>query len=88
MLIMVDDERMRLKPGETAEAKMVRFRTLGCYPLSGAIESAAQDIDGIVMEMFQVSSSERSGRLIDRDQAGSGETRDRDDTHLGGGRES
>ena len=71
MLIMVDDDRMRLHPGESAEEKMVRFRTLGCYPLTGAIESTAQDIDSIVLEMFSVSSSERSGRLIDRDQAGS-----------------
>jgi sulfate adenylyltransferase subunit 2 len=71
VLIMVDDDRMNLHPGESAEEKMVRFRTLGCYPLTGAIESTAQDIDSIVLEMFSVSSSERSGRLIDRDQAGS-----------------
>ena len=71
MLIMVADDRMKLRPGETVEEKMVRFRTLGCYPLTGAIESTAQDIDSIVLEMFSVSSSERSGRLIDRDQAGS-----------------
>jgi sulfate adenylyltransferase subunit 2 len=71
MLIMVDDDRMGLLPGEVIEEKMVRFRTLGCYPLTAAFESTAQDIDSIVMEMFATTTSERSGRLIDRDQAGS-----------------
>ncbi len=71
MLIMIDDDRMELLPGEVIEEKMVRFRTLGCYPLTAAFESSAQDIDSIVMEMFLTTTSERSGRLIDRDQTGS-----------------
>ena len=71
MIIMVDDDRMALRPGETVEERMVRFRTLGCYPLTGAVESTARDVDGIVAEMAAARSSERSGRLIDRDQASS-----------------
>ena len=71
MIIMVDDDRMALRPGETVEERMVRFRTLGCYPLTAAVESTARDIDGIVAEMAAARSSERSGRLIDRDQASS-----------------
>ncbi|WP_392355017.1 sulfate adenylyltransferase subunit CysD [Brevundimonas sp. LF-1] len=70
-LIVVDDERMRLNPGETAEVRTVRFRTLGCYPLSGAIESEATTLDAVIAEMRASRSSERQGRLIDRDQAGS-----------------
>jgi len=70
-LIVVDDERMRLNPGETAEVRTVRFRTLGCYPLSGAIESGATTLDAVIAEMRASRSSERQGRLIDRDQAGS-----------------
>lgn len=70
-LIVVDDERMRLNPGETAQVRTVRFRTLGCYPLSGAIESEATTLDAVIAEMRASRSSERQGRLIDRDQAGS-----------------
>ncbi|MGJ8569278.1 MAG: sulfate adenylyltransferase subunit CysD [Hoeflea sp.] len=71
MLIMVDDDRMKLQPGETAENRMVRFRTLGCYPLTGAIESEADTLEAIVAEMLIARTSERQGRLIDRDEAGS-----------------
>lgn len=70
-LIVVDDERMRLLPGETPEIRTVRFRTLGCYPLSGAIESQASSLEAIIAEMRASRTSERQGRLIDRDQAGS-----------------
>ena len=71
MLIMVDDDRMKLKEGEKIEEKMVRFRTLGCYPLTGAIESEAADLPSIVREMLIARTSERQGRLIDKDEAGS-----------------
>ena len=70
-LIMVDDERMRLEPGEKAEMLKVRFRTLGCYPLTGAIESEADTLDAIIQEMRLASTSERQGRVIDHDQAAS-----------------
>ena len=70
-LIMVDDERMRLAPGEQPEERMVRFRTLGCYPLSGAVESAATTLAQIVTETLGSRHSERQGRLIDHDGAGS-----------------
>ena len=70
-LIVVDDERMRLNPGETPEMMSVRFRTLGCYPLSGAVQSTATTLDAVIAEMRASRSSERQGRLIDRDQAGS-----------------
>ncbi|HNU10244.1 MAG TPA: sulfate adenylyltransferase subunit CysD [Rubrivivax sp.] len=70
-LIMVDDERMRLRPGEVPVMKTVRFRTLGCWPLSGAIESQARTLDDIIREMRGSRSSERQGRLIDHDQAAS-----------------
>jgi sulfate adenylyltransferase subunit 2 len=70
-LIMVDDERLRLRPGEQPEMRMVRFRTLGCYPLSGAVESTADTLPGIIQEMLLTKFSERQGRLIDYDQAGS-----------------
>ena len=66
-LIMVDDDRMRLEPGEKPEMKMVRFRTLGCYPLTGAIESPASTVDEIVEEMMRTKVSERSTRVIDHD---------------------
>ncbi|MBX3478352.1 MAG: sulfate adenylyltransferase subunit CysD [Brevundimonas sp.] len=69
--IMVDDDRMRLAPGETPEIRSVRFRTLGCYPLSGAIESTATTLEAVIAEMRASRSSERQGRLIDSDQAGS-----------------
>tara|TARA_R110002020_G_scaffold116694_1_gene267321 strand:- start:19907 stop:20803 length:897 start_codon:yes stop_codon:yes gene_type:complete len=71
MLIMVDDDRLELKPGETVENRMVRFRTLGCYPLTGAIESEATTLEEVVAEMLIARTSERQGRLIDRDEAGS-----------------
>ncbi len=70
-LIMRDDERMVLKPGEKVEERLVRFRTLGCYPLTGAIESAADNLEGIVTEMFTARTSERQGRLIDSDEKAS-----------------
>ncbi|WP_255556308.1 sulfate adenylyltransferase subunit CysD [Methylococcus sp. Mc7] len=71
MLIMVDDERMPLEPGEVPMRKKVRFRTLGCYPLTGAIESDAATLPEIIQEMLLTKTSERQGRLIDHDQAGS-----------------
>ena len=74
-LIMVDDDRMRLEPGETPEMRMVRFRTLGCYPLSGAIESSASTLPEIIHEMLVADTSERQGRLIDHDTAASMETK-------------
>ena len=78
MLIMVDDDRMKRKPGESVEERMVRFRTLGCYPLTGAIESDAVTLDEIVEEMLVARTSERQGRLIDRDEAGSMEKKKRE----------
>jgi len=69
--IMVDDERMPLAPGETPQMKKVRFRTLGCYPLTGAIESDADTLPAIIREMLVTRSSERQGRVIDHDQAAS-----------------
>jgi len=70
-LIMVDDGRMPLEPGETPVEEMVRFRTLGCYPLTGAIRSDAGDLPSIIMEMQASRTSEREGRLIDSDSVGS-----------------
>ena len=70
-LIMVDDDRMPMNPGETPEMKTVRFRTLGCYPLTGAIESEADTLPAIIQEMLLTTSSERQGRMIDHDQAAS-----------------
>ncbi len=70
-LIMVDDERMPLAPGETPEIRKVRFRTLGCYPLTGAIESEAETLTAIIQEMLLTTTSERQGRVIDHDQAAS-----------------
>jgi sulfate adenylyltransferase subunit 2 len=70
-LIMVDDERMPLAPGEKPMIKKVRFRTLGCYPLTGAIESEADTLPAIIQEMLLTTSSERQGRVIDHDQAAS-----------------
>jgi len=78
MLILVDDDRMKLKPGETVEHKKVRFRTLGCYPLTGAIESDAETIDEIVREMLLVNTSERQGRRIDFDGKASMEEKKRE----------
>jgi sulfate adenylyltransferase subunit 2 len=71
MLIMVDDERLDLKPGEKVQYKSVRFRTLGCYPLTGAVESEADNLPQIIQEMLLTRTSERQGRLIDHDSAGS-----------------
>jgi sulfate adenylyltransferase subunit 2 len=71
MLIMVDDDRLKLKPGEEVQYKSVRFRTLGCYPLTGAVESTADTLPQIIQEMLLTRTSERQGRLIDHDQAGS-----------------
>jgi sulfate adenylyltransferase subunit 2 len=70
-LIMRDDERMKLLPGEKVEERLVRFRTLGCYPLTGAIESGADTLEAIVTEMFTARTSERQGRLIDSDEKAS-----------------
>ena len=71
MLMLVDDDRMRLFPGEQIEIKRVRFRTLGCYPLTGAVESDADDLSSIVLELLQSRTSERQGRAIDSDSSGS-----------------
>ncbi|MGB0733649.1 MAG: sulfate adenylyltransferase subunit CysD [Pontibacterium sp.] len=71
MLIMVDDERMPLEEGEVPEMKSVRFRTLGCYPLTGAVESEAATLPDIIQEMLLTTTSERQGRAIDHDSAGS-----------------
>jgi len=71
MLIMVDDERMPLEEGEVPEKKMVRFRTLGCYPLTGAVESTANTLPEIIQEMLLTTTSERQGRAIDHDSSGS-----------------
>ena len=68
---MVDDERLPLAPGETPEMRKVRFRTLGCYPLTAAIESSASTLEDILQETFFARSSERQGRLIDHDGTGS-----------------
>ena len=77
-LIVVDDHRFRLAPGEVPRARKVRFRTLGCYPLSGAIESEAETVSGIIEEMLASRRSERQGRLIDHDEEGSMETKKRE----------
>ena len=78
MLINVNDERMELLPGEQIEHLKVRFRTLGCYPLTGAVESSARTLEEIVIEMLTARTSERSGRLIDHDEAGSMEKKKRE----------
>ncbi|WP_269458643.1 sulfate adenylyltransferase subunit CysD [Sterolibacterium denitrificans] len=70
-LIMVDDERMPLRPGEVPVMRKVRFRTLGCYPLTGAVESQAETLPAIIQEMLLTTTSERQGRVIDHDSAGS-----------------
>jgi sulfate adenylyltransferase subunit 2 len=77
-LLMVDDDRMPLQPGEVPELKRVRFRTLGCYPLTAAVESDATTVPEIVAEMFVARTSERQGRLIDHDEVGSMETKKRE----------
>ena len=78
MLIMRDDERMPLLPGESEQLRWVRFRSLGCYPLSAAVESRAQSVDDIVKEMLAATTSERQGRLIDTDESASMEKKKRE----------
>jgi sulfate adenylyltransferase subunit 2 len=77
-LVMVDDERMRLEPGERPEQRSVRFRTLGCYPLSGAVESTAKTVPEVIQEMLLTVVSERQGRLIDHDEDASMEKKKRE----------
>ncbi len=77
-IIMVDDDRMKLLPGETVENKMIRFRTLGCYPLTGGVESEAVTLDEIIDETLSAVSSERTSRVIDNEAAGSMERRKRE----------
>ncbi len=77
-LIMVDDDRMPLRAGETPQMKVVRFRTLGCYPLTGATESTATTLPEIIREMLVAKNSERQGRMIDHDEAGSMEQKKRE----------
>jgi sulfate adenylyltransferase subunit 2 len=77
-LIMVDDDRLKLRDGEEVESRLVRFRTLGCYPLTGAIESSAASLEEIVAEMFTARTSERQGRLIDSDENASMEKKKRE----------
>ena len=71
LLLMVDDERFPLKPGEKPEMRSIRFRTLGCYPLTGAVESEAKTLPQVIQEMLLTTTSERQGRAIDHDQAAS-----------------
>ncbi len=77
-LIMVDDDRMRFRPGETPMMKKVRFRTLGCYPLTGAVESSADTMPAIIQEMLLTTTSERQGRAIDHDASASMEKKKRE----------
>ena len=77
-LIMVDDDRMRLLPGEKVEMKKIRFRTLGCYPLTGGVESDADTLDAVIEETLSSVSSERTSRVIDHEAAGSMERRKRE----------
>jgi sulfate adenylyltransferase subunit 2 len=77
-LIVVDDERMRLEPNETPQKRKVRFRTLGCYPVTGAVESDAETLDEIVAEMARTRYSERQGRAIDRDESAAMEKKKRE----------
>jgi sulfate adenylyltransferase subunit 2 len=71
MLLMIDDDRFQLLPGEEILEKKVRFRTLGCYPLTGAIESNASNVSEIIVELVNSANSERQGRLIDTDSSSS-----------------
>ena len=77
-IIMVDDDRLPLNPGEKPEYKSIRFRTLGCYPLTGGIESTATTLDEIIDETLSSVSSERTSRVIDNEAAGSMERRKRE----------
>ena len=78
MIMMVDDERCQLLPGEEIQLRKVRFRTLGCYPLTGAMESEAETLEGILQELIMARQSERQGRKIDTDSAGSMEKKKRE----------
>ncbi|MCL4676136.1 MAG: sulfate adenylyltransferase subunit CysD, partial [Pararhodobacter sp.] len=78
MLIMKDDDRMELREGEVLEERVVRFRTLGCYPLTGAVESSADTLAAIVKETLVARTSERQGRAIDHDESGSMEKKKRE----------
>ena len=78
MLLMVDDDRFRLRPGEVPVEKSIRFRTLGCYPLTGAVESEAATLSEVIQEMLLTTTSERQGRAIDHDQAASMEKKKRE----------
>ena len=78
MLLMVDDDRFRLAPGEVPVERSIRFRTLGCYPLTGAVESNADTLPAIIQEMLLTTTSERQGRAIDHDQSGSMEKKKRE----------
>jgi sulfate adenylyltransferase subunit 2 len=78
LLIVRDDERLPLAPGEREQIRMVRFRSLGCYPLTAAIESTAATLDDVIAEMLSTRTSERSGRVIDADQAASMERKKRE----------
>ena len=78
VLIMVDDDRIPMEKGEKPVEKLVRFRTLGCYPLTGAVESSATTLPEIIQEMLLTKTSERQGRVIDYDQAGSMEEKKRE----------
>ena len=78
MLLMVDDDRFRFLPGETPVDRSIRFRTLGCYPLTGAVESTADTLPAIIQEMLLTTTSERQGRAIDHDQSGSMEKKKRE----------
>ena len=71
LLLMVDDDRFRLREGEVPVERSVRFRTLGCYPLTGAVESEADTLEAVIQEMLLTTTSERQGRAIDHDQAAS-----------------
>jgi sulfate adenylyltransferase subunit 2 len=77
-LIMLDDQRLTLDPGEHPETRVVRFRTLGCYPFTGAVESSAATLPAIIQEMLLATTSERQGRMIDHDEAGSMEQKKRE----------
>ena len=77
-LIMVDDERLPLLAGEVVQHRLIRFRTLGCYPLTGAIESSATTVPEIIEEMMLARTSERQGRMIDFDETGSMEQKKRE----------
>ena len=78
---MVDDERFPLEPDEKPMERMVRFRTLGCYPLTGAVESDAADLPTVIQEMLLATTSERQGRVIDFDEEGSMEQKKRKGIH-------